>query len=88
LARLTYFYQKGDDALAGREEKNIASHRFDPDNERDRTIAFQGSYLSIFNQKTQHRATFQEEVKEYTPYPVPKGYTVYVRGVERVSFTG
>lgn len=88
LAWLTDFYQKGDDALAGREETNIASHRFDPDDTRDRTINFQGSYLSIFNQQTQHRATFEEEVKDYIPFQVPKGYTVYVRGVKKISFTG
>lgn len=79
-------FQKGDEALAGREERNIASHRFPPDPENDRTIKFQGLYISVFNEDTQDRKTLEENVAEYKVFAVPKGYTTYVRGVEIVCW--
>lgn len=78
---LTDAFQKGDDALAGREERDIASHRFPPDPENDRTIKFQGLYISVFNEGTKDRKILEENVAEYKDYAVPKGYTTYVRGV-------
>ncbi|KAI2787460.1 hypothetical protein POX_f07824 [Penicillium oxalicum] len=39
---------KGDEALAGSEERNIASYRSPPDLENDRTIKLQGLCISIF----------------------------------------
>jgi len=71
---------RGDKALAGQEEKDIPSHRFPPESSKDRTICFKGEYLSIFNEGTQHRKTFKEDIKEYEEYEVPAGYTCYVRG--------
>jgi hypothetical protein len=43
-------------------------------------IYFKGEYLSIYNETTAHRHTFEENIAEYTPYEVPPGYTCYVRG--------
>ncbi|KND89336.1 hypothetical protein TOPH_06087 [Tolypocladium ophioglossoides CBS 100239] len=77
---------KGDDALAGRDERNIASHRFPPDPMNDRTIKFQGLYISVFNQETQDRKILEENVAEFKDFEVPKGYTTYVRGVEMVRW--
>jgi hypothetical protein len=77
---------KGDEALAGREERNIASHRFPPDPDNDRTIKFQGLYISVFNEDTQDRKTLEENVAEYKDFTVPRGYTTYVRGVETVCW--
>jgi len=73
---------KGDDALAGREEKDI-THRFPPDNTNERKIWFKGYYLSIYNQQTED---YKTHISNATPttksenYTVPAGYTVYVRG--------
>ena len=72
--------QRGDDALAGREETNIPSHRFPPEPSQSRTICFKGVYLSIINQETKHRKTFEENVTEYKEFEVPAGYTCYIRG--------
>lgn len=77
---------EGDDALAGREERNIASHRFPPDPEKDRTIKFQGLYISVFNEETHDRKTLEENVTEYKCFSVPMGYTTYVRGVNIVCW--
>ncbi|PVH70294.1 hypothetical protein DL98DRAFT_504803, partial [Cadophora sp. DSE1049] len=74
--------QKGDEALAGREEKDI-SHRFPPNSKSARKICFKGVYLSIYNQQTDHYATHidnESPSTEYLEYDVPAGYTVYVRG--------
>ncbi len=74
--------QRGDEALAGREEKDIPSHRFPPTTS-DRTIYFKGLYLSIYNQQTGHEKTHEDNkspTTEYVEYEVPAGYTVYVRG--------
>jgi hypothetical protein len=75
-------FQRGDEALAGREEKDIPSHRFPPST-LDRTIYFKGLYLSIYNEKTGHEKTHVDNetpTTEYETYEVPAGYTVYVRG--------
>lgn len=82
LSLLLIFAKKGDDALAGRDERNIASHRFPPHATSDRTFKFQGLYISVFNEETQDRKTLEENVTEYKDFEVPKGYTTYVRGVE------
>jgi len=76
---------KGDEALAGREERDIASHRFLP-SDKDRKIKFKGLYISVYNEKTEDLEVREENVKEYKEYNVPKGYTTYVRGVKIVSF--
>ena len=86
IANLSVSIQRGDEALAGREEKDIPSHRFPPDPNNDRKICFRGEYLSIFNQETEDRKTFVERVVTDTEYVVPAGYTVYVRGAT-VHFT-
>lgn len=73
---------RGDDALAGREETDIPSHRFPPVT-HDRTIYFKGYYLSVYNQETDDYKTHldnQVPTTEYEPFEVPAGYTVYVRG--------
>lgn len=71
--------QRGDDALAGKEEKNIPSHRFPP-TAQDRTINFKGKYILIVNEETDHQVAFEEDVTEYREFEVPAGYTCYVRG--------
>lgn len=77
--------QRGDDALAGREERDLPSHFFNP-RTTDETINFQGEYISIYNEKTKHRHLLEEDVKEYKSYEVPKGYTVFLRGVDVVRW--
>ncbi|RSL97789.1 hypothetical protein CEP52_010709 [Fusarium oligoseptatum] len=83
LSRYYYTMARGDDALAGREERNVPSHRFEP-RETDEKINFQGQYISIYNQKTQHRHLLEENVQECKSYAVPKGYTVYIRSADVV----
>jgi hypothetical protein len=70
---------RGDEALAGQEEKDIPGHFFPPTT-KDKTIYFKGEYLSIVNQETNDRKTFKENISEYQEYEVPAGYTCYVRG--------
>lgn len=70
---------RGDEALAGNQEKDIPSHRFPPDT-KSRTIYFKGLYLSIVNQETDNRKTFKENINKYEEYEVPPRYTCYVRG--------
>lgn len=72
------FVKTGEDALAGQEEIGI-THRFPPDPVNSRKICFKGLYLSIYNQKTKDRKTFEENVSEYKEFEVPAGYTCYVR---------
>ncbi|KGQ04676.1 hypothetical protein BBAD15_g10077 [Beauveria bassiana D1-5] len=83
LSLLLTFVKKGDDALAGRDERNIASHRFPPDATSDRTFKFQGLYISVFNEETQDRKTLEENVTEYKDFEVPKGYTTYALMLKR-----
>ena len=74
--------QLGDDALSGREESDI-THRFPPDEAKERTISFKGYYLSIYNQQTEDYKTHivnEPPTVTYENYTVPAGYTVYVRG--------
>ncbi|RSL65707.1 hypothetical protein BHE90_012844 [Fusarium euwallaceae] len=78
-----YTMARGDDALAGREERNVPSHRFEP-RETDEKINFQGRYISIYNEKMQHRLLLEENVQECKSYAVPKGYTVYIRSADVV----
>jgi hypothetical protein len=76
------FIQRGDEALAGREEKDIPSHRFPPTTDGDRTIYFKGYYLSIYHEQTGHYDTHKVNeipTTEYQTYEVPAGYTTYVR---------
>jgi len=73
---------RGDDALAGREEKNIPSHYFLP-SKQDRTICFKGRYLLIVKEETDERKTFEDNdtpTTKYVEYDVPAGYTTYIRG--------
>ncbi|OAT00210.1 uncharacterized protein BDCG_16512 [Blastomyces dermatitidis ER-3] len=80
--------ERGDEALAGREEEKIPSHRFPPA-EHARRICFKGYYLSIYNQQTDHHEVHQNNktpTTEYVEYEVPAGYTVYIRGAS-VYFT-
>lgn len=75
--------QIGDEALAGREEKDIQIHTFPPNSQRARKIAFKGLYLSIYNKQTGHYATYidnESPTTEYLGYDVPAGYSVHVRG--------
>jgi len=72
---------RGDDALAGREERDIPSHRFPPTT-IDRTINFKGKYISIVNQETNDQIAFEDNeipTTKYKPYKVPAGYTCYIR---------
>jgi len=72
---------RGDDALAGREEKDIPSHRFPPST-NDRTIYFKGKYILIVNEETGDQKTFEDNeipTTEYRSYEVPAGYTCYIR---------
>ncbi|QSS61693.1 hypothetical protein I7I51_03870 [Histoplasma capsulatum] len=72
----------GDDALSGREEKDIQAHYFPP-TQHDRTIHFKGHYLSIYNKETEDYATHEIHnypTTDYRPFTVPAGYTTYVRG--------
>lgn len=52
----------------------------------DRTIKFMGTYISIYNQKTENTSTLEEDVNVVTEFAVPKGYTVYIRSAKLVSF--
>jgi len=73
---------RGDNALAGREEQNIPSCRFPPDNTKDRTIYFKGRYIEIVNQKTNDVKTHIDNrvpTTQYEEYEVPSGYTCYIR---------
>jgi hypothetical protein len=75
--------QIGDEALAGREEKDIQIHTFPPTSKGARKICFKGVYLSIYNKQTDHYATHidnESPTTEYLEYDVPTGYSVYVRG--------
>lgn len=72
------FVKTGEDALTGQEEIGI-THRFPPDHVNSRRICFKGLYLSIYNEKTKDRKTFEENVSEYKEFEVPAGYTCYVR---------
>jgi hypothetical protein len=77
--------QIGDEALAGREEKDIQIHTFPPNSQRARKIAFMGYYLLIYNKQTGHYATHIDNANvtpttEYLEYDVPAGYSVHVRG--------
>jgi hypothetical protein len=82
--------QRGDEALAGREEKDIPSHRFPP-TKHVRRICFKGYYLSIYNEQTEDYKTHIDNANaspttEYAEYEVPAGYTIYIRGAS-VYFT-
>lgn len=73
--------QKGDDALAGREEA-VPSHLFPPV-DHDRYICFKGYYLSVYNQQTDdYKAHINNETPttEFCEYLVPAGYTTFIRG--------
>jgi len=73
---------RGDEALAGREETDIPSHRFPPTN-TDRTIFFKGHYIAVYNQETQDQLAFEDNATpttEYKDYQVPAHYTCYIRG--------
>jgi hypothetical protein len=77
--------QTGDEALAGREEKDIQIHTFPANSQRARKICFKGYYLSIYNKQTGDYATHIDNANgtpstEYLEYDVPAGYSVYVRG--------
>ncbi|PTU19014.1 hypothetical protein P175DRAFT_0342056 [Aspergillus ochraceoroseus IBT 24754] len=72
--------ERGQAALLGQEEKDIPSHRFPPHPTSTRIIHFKGEYLSIYNEKTEHRHTFKENIAEFTSYEIPPGYTCYIRG--------
>ena len=85
LANMYVSIQIGDEALAGREEKDIQIHTFSPNSQRARKIAFMGYYLSIYNEQTGHYATYIDNANEgptteYLEYNVPVGYSVHVRG--------
>jgi hypothetical protein len=85
LANMYMPIQIGDEALAGREEKDIQIHTFLPNSQRARKIAFIGYYLSIYNKQTRHYATYIDNTNgtpstEYLEYDVPAGYSVHVRG--------
>jgi len=74
---------RGDEALAGRPEKDIPSHIFPPDPNNDRTIYFKGWYIEIVNKETNDVKThIDNEVAttEYGPYEIPAKYTCYIRG--------
>lgn len=73
--------QRGDEALAGRKEKDIPSHRFPPTT-KNRTIYFEGKYILIVNEETDDQKTFEDNeipTTESKPYEVPAGYTCYIR---------
>jgi hypothetical protein len=73
--------QTGDEALAGRDE-TIQIFGFPPDNTTERTIWFQGYYLSIYNEQTEDYKTHimnKPSTTTYESYTVPAGYSVYVR---------
>ncbi|OBT67546.1 hypothetical protein VE03_03800 [Pseudogymnoascus sp. 23342-1-I1] len=78
-AHLFAIMERGEDALAGKEEKDIPSHRFPPTSQ-DRTIHFKGEYILIVNQETDRQVAFEEVITEYRGFEVPAGYTCYVRG--------
>jgi hypothetical protein len=85
LANMYVPIQIGDEALAGREEKDIQIHTFPPNSQRARKIAFMGYYLSIYNKQTRDYATYIDNTNgtpstEYVEYDVPAGYSVHVRG--------
>jgi hypothetical protein len=80
------FTQKGDQALQGIPEKNIATHRFPPDPSQDRVVNFAGLFLQIYNEKTRVEKTLAENITDIKPYAVPMDHTVYVRGVKEVYF--
>jgi len=74
---------RGDEALAGREEKNIPIHRFPPDDTKTRTICFKGRYLVIHNLQTDHEKTHEDNdipTTEYVEYEIPPGYICDIRG--------
>jgi hypothetical protein len=90
LSNVCISIQRGDEALAGREEKDIPSHRFPPTT-HDRKICFKGYFLSIYNQKTEEYKTYIDNanassITEYVEYKVPGKYTIYIRGAS-VYFT-
>ncbi|TVY88244.1 ATPase family AAA domain-containing protein 3-B [Lachnellula willkommii] len=64
---------RGDDALAGREEKDIPSHRFPPDPNNDRTIRFRGEYIEIVKEETGDQKTLKENIATDTDYDIPAG---------------
>lgn len=71
----------GDEALAGREEKDIT--QYFPATAEERNIHFKGYYLSIYQQQTGDYKTHIDNANpstESAPYNVPAGYSVYVRG--------
>ncbi|RKK26917.1 hypothetical protein BFJ63_vAg16596 [Fusarium oxysporum f. sp. narcissi] len=74
---------KGDDALAGRQERDIPSHRFEPQT-TDKHIYFQGEYISIYNETTKHQFLLETEIRECKRFEVPKGYSVYIRAATLV----
>jgi hypothetical protein len=69
--------QRGETALSGKEEQ-IPSHRFPPDDTRDRIIFFRGEYISIYNEQTEHQLPPGDDVTEYAEYKIPRGYTCEV----------
>jgi hypothetical protein len=77
---------KGDDAIAGTEERDIASHRFAPDTANDRIVKFEGEYLAVVKQETEEQILLEEKVTDYKEFNVPKGCTTYIRGCKRVCF--
>jgi hypothetical protein len=80
------FIQKGEQALRGIPETNIATHRFPPDPSNDRAVKFAGLFLQIYNEKTRVEKTQVENIKESEEFEVPREFTVYVRGVKEVYF--
>lgn len=82
LANLCVSIQRGDEALAGREEY-MPSHYFPPDATNNRTIYFKGIYLLIVNKQTGDQATYEDNktpTTQFVGYEIPAGYTCYVRG--------
>jgi hypothetical protein len=77
---------KGDDATAGKEERDIQSHRFPPDPKNDRKVEFQGEYISVYNEETRDEKWHEEKVTERKELEVPKGFTVYIIGCTMVCF--
>jgi hypothetical protein len=83
MTNLWVSIQRGDEALAGREEKDIPGHYFPPDKTNDRTICFKGRYIEIVNEETNDVKTHEDNkvpTVQYTEYEIPAGYTCYVRG--------
>jgi hypothetical protein len=78
---MSWIFQVGDEALAGRPEENISWHF--PARDESRRKYFKGYYLAINNETTGRYATHKSNstaTTEYEKFEVPAGYSVYVRG--------